>query len=472
MANKFNNFLGNNIPGSKGDLGSYQHAARLYVDDNFRLAPRVKFLYYVVFNINSNVAPDMQSRSNLELNYLVRSTDLPKFTIETELFNQYNKKVHTYKKINYMPVNMILHDDNDGTVNAFWALYNSYYFADRGNNSGPYGNISPPAYQSSTYDNKANWPFRYGLDNDSDFKEPFLHSVQLITISRQQFNSYLLCSPKITAWDHDNVAQDESAATINHRMTLVYDAVLYSNGYISEDDPAGWGVLHYDKVPSPLVTDEILKNGIEGVFDEGRLNNTLNSVVSSLSQPRQQFPYDTNYGNQIPFGYGSQSYYGQPYYPPLGGIPGVAFGLASGAIGGAINAGIGLLSSAFGNNSTGFSGGYNQSQSDTNTSGVASPTDPGGTKAESQATDAYSAIPGGGQDSPRELMSSKNSFTSENPDAGNLQGPAADNGNYGANDSEGQSTQDTNSQVEDAGNTSDSDSSSSGDYSEEYFADI
>ena len=39
------------------NLRDWQHAARLYVDDTYRLAPKPKFLHYAVFNINQNAIP-------------------------------------------------------------------------------------------------------------------------------------------------------------------------------------------------------------------------------------------------------------------------------------------------------------------------------------------------------------------------------------------------------------------------------
>ena len=56
MANLLKGFLDNVLKGAlnpKGNLADFAHASRLYVDDSFRLAPKQKFLYHVVFNINS-----------------------------------------------------------------------------------------------------------------------------------------------------------------------------------------------------------------------------------------------------------------------------------------------------------------------------------------------------------------------------------------------------------------------------------
>jgi hypothetical protein len=41
----------------KGNLGDFQHAARLFVDDNLRLAPKTKFNFYVVFTIDRAALP-------------------------------------------------------------------------------------------------------------------------------------------------------------------------------------------------------------------------------------------------------------------------------------------------------------------------------------------------------------------------------------------------------------------------------
>ena len=52
---KLNGFLDNFFNAAlnpRGNVGDFQHAQRLYVDDAFRLAPKVKFLYFVNFTFN------------------------------------------------------------------------------------------------------------------------------------------------------------------------------------------------------------------------------------------------------------------------------------------------------------------------------------------------------------------------------------------------------------------------------------
>lgn len=366
MANKFNKFLGQMATGffdPKGNLGDYQHAARLFVDDTFRLAPKNKFLFYVVFNVNPNALDDMsfEDRHLLELNYLVKTADLPKYTLKTETLNQYNRKTNVYTGIQYEPVSITLHDDNNGITNTLWALYYGYYFADRLNSSDPYSDVAPIAYERNAYYPKNYAPFRYGLDNDSD--EPFFNSIQLFTLSRQRFFSYLLANPKITKWDHDNVDQSAGGDILENKLTIAYDAVIYNSGVVQPDDPAGFAVLHYDQSPSPIVNEEILQNGIAGIFGDlfslnkfGSIGGALGSVVGSMAGIS---PY-TNYGNRMPYGYGQPSFYNpySPYSPySTSGFQQYGFGSYNsplGLTGTLAVAGVGLAANAIGNVIKGF----------------------------------------------------------------------------------------------------------------------
>jgi hypothetical protein len=323
MANKFQRFLGDMAVGflnPKGNMADYQHAARLYTDDTFRLAPKHKFLYYVVFNINPDALDNVgfKDRHKLELNYLVKSVDLPKYTLKTETLNQYNRKTSIYTAIQYEPVSLTLHDDNNGITNMLWALYYGYYIADRSNAANPDADTFPTAYMRNAYYPKSKMPYRYGLDNGSD--EPFFDSIQLFTLSRQRFFSYMLCNPKITKWDHDSVDQSDGRGILENKMTLAYDAVIYNSGVVQPDDPSGFAVLHYDNTPSPIVSAEILQNGMAGIFGDvfsinalnssaggllgGLVGGLINGITGGIS------PY-TNTGNQIPYGYGQPTFLNQ-----------------------------------------------------------------------------------------------------------------------------------------------------------------
>ena len=130
-----NNFLQGFTDGLPG-MKDFRHASRLYLDDNFRLAPKNKFLYHVVFDINDvAMAPAMgaallQNNEKIELNMLVKAIDLPKYNFNIDEKIQYNKKMYTALRIQYEPVNITFHDDHADTVNAFWKKYYEYTIAD------------------------------------------------------------------------------------------------------------------------------------------------------------------------------------------------------------------------------------------------------------------------------------------------------------------------------------------------------
>ena len=69
-----------NNTGGKG-LGDYKHAARVFVDGDFALAPRLKFQYHVQFSGKGCGA---------DLNVLVKSIDLPKFQVTKTCYTKHN----------------------------------------------------------------------------------------------------------------------------------------------------------------------------------------------------------------------------------------------------------------------------------------------------------------------------------------------------------------------------------------------
>jgi hypothetical protein len=271
MANKFTRFLKGVVQGitePKGNLGDFRHAARLYVDNTFALAPRTKFLYHVYFDINPEAlhAPQFKERHMEEAGLLVKTADLPKFNLDFVTKNQYNRKKLVYKMINYEPVTITMHDDNLGVINSMWALYFGYYSRDRHND--PTKAWSPDPY-STTQLNSA----RYGLDSDRK-QIPFFRSIQIFTMSRKRFNSYTLINPIITSWNHGSVDQSSNSGTMEGQMTLAYESVLYGTGEVAENSPKGFANLKYDKTPSPL---SIFGGGTSTLFGDG-------GVVAGASQ--------------------------------------------------------------------------------------------------------------------------------------------------------------------------------------------
>ena len=276
MANKFTRFLtgvGTGLTNPKGLVSNWQHATRLFIDDTYRLSPRTKFNYYVRFEIDKTAhkAPSFTARHGDEVGMLVKTADLPKYSFDSVVKNQYNRKRIIYKNINYEPVNITLHDDNAGIINALWAIYYGYYIADR--------QVPVSAYNDNKYrptktplDN-----FRYGMDNN--ISVGFFKSVSIYTMSRKRFLGYTLINPRIKAWNHGSV--DYSAnETLESTMTLEYEAVKYSAGNVSINNPKGFATLHYDLLPSPL---SVAGGGVATLAGPGGVLDGLESIFGDLA---------------------------------------------------------------------------------------------------------------------------------------------------------------------------------------------
>jgi hypothetical protein len=280
MANKFTRYLGNFAGGvlrgatnPKGIVGNWQHATRLFIDDTYRLSPRTKFLFYVNFEIDASAhkSPTFTNRHVNEVGLLVKSADLPKYNFDTVTKNQYNRKKIIYKQINYDPVNIALHDDSAGIVNALWAIYYGYYVADR--------QLPQTAFDETKYrglDDQRS-AFRYGLDNN--ISVPFFKSINIYTMSRRRFLGYTLVNPRIKSWNHGSVAYAEGD-TLESQMQIEYESVRYSAGNVSFNNPKGFATLHYDTVPSPL---SVAGGGVANLLGDGGVLDGLESIFGDVS---------------------------------------------------------------------------------------------------------------------------------------------------------------------------------------------
>ena len=257
----------------KGNLGDFRHASRTFVDDSFRLMPKQKFLFHVSFQINTNALKSLNFKyqHQNEINILVKSADLPKFTIVSETLNQYNRKKNIQTKIDYQPITVKFHDDNLGVTRQLWENYFSYYYADP---------ITSKVYSTYTRNAMLNSSFvraPYGLDNNSSL--PFFDSIVIYQMARKYWNSYTLVNPIITAWNHDSLDYTSNNPS-EQSMTLAYEAVHYGNGIVQPNSPTGFAVDHYDTVPSPI---SLAGGGTRSIFGPGGVLAGAESVFGSVS---------------------------------------------------------------------------------------------------------------------------------------------------------------------------------------------
>jgi hypothetical protein len=273
---------------SNVNLKDYQHAARLFVDDQFRLLPKTKFLYHVSFSINEAALKsiDLVQRHRNEINMLVKSVDLPNFTITTETLNQYNRKKNVVTGHKYTVANIKFHDDNMGLINQLWQNYYTYYFADSisAQTAGAYGRTATKNF------NYIKTP--YGFDNGSTL--PFFNSITIYQMARHEYVSYTLQNPIIASWNHGPLSSTEATAHDN-AATIMFEAVVYGNGKVTPDDPPGFGSEHYDQSPSPLsggAQPTASPSFVSNVNVQGNAQSFVNNLTTTINgyQNSQNIP--------------------------------------------------------------------------------------------------------------------------------------------------------------------------------------
>jgi hypothetical protein len=253
------------------NVRDYKHASRTFVDGNYRLAPKHKFLFHVVFQVNPGLGFSFSGSENLEASFLVKTVELPKYNFEIVEHNQYNRKRYHHNKINYSPCNITFHDDNSDVIRNLWYAYYAYY-----NNDPQYESSGTYGYKD-TYkpmmDNARQW----GLDRNT---KPFFTGIKIYSLYQKKYTEYWLVNPIIESFDHDNHDYSDSSGILEHRMSVRFETVKYKSGLVDGDSPQGFGTLHYDKAPSPLTP---AGGGTTSILGPGGLVDAVGSIGADLA---------------------------------------------------------------------------------------------------------------------------------------------------------------------------------------------
>jgi hypothetical protein len=275
VANIINNFL--NQLGGGTNLKDYKHATRLFVDSNYRLAPKYGFLFHVAFDLNPNLNR-LTNEAILEAGMLVKSAQLPKFTVDNKVYNAYNRPNIVQTKLKYDPITITFHDDSADVIRYFWWNYYQHYYRDSDHTPQTFN--QPSKYSDRQTQNWGYSPAAYS--NTEGSVERMLNSIRVYSMHQRKFTEYTLINPTITSFkfgDHENNANNN---TMEITMTVAYEAVLYSFGTIVPGQTVnGFAILHYDKTPSPLTPQG---GGTQSILGPGGLTSALDVVSNQLGQ--------------------------------------------------------------------------------------------------------------------------------------------------------------------------------------------
>ena len=292
--------------GAQG-LKDYAHASKTFRTNGYELAPRNKFLFHVYFNLNTTEIPTLSNifpgSAQAELGLLVKTIQLPTYSLETETLNQYNRKRIVQKRINYLPVTMTFHDDGGDLSRNLWYNYYSYYYKDPSqqygsapNQNGSIGAVqNEPGFAYGQRDIYANnrpvndWGYigegysqgAAGASggpggNQSTGKPAFFRDITIYGLDQHKWASYVLINPLVKEWKHDQYNYSEGGGVMENSMTVEYETVKYYAGAIggsrSDTNVKGFAdPAHYDNVRSSLArpgsTRSVLGQG--GLLDAG-----------------------------------------------------------------------------------------------------------------------------------------------------------------------------------------------------------
>ena len=277
-----NQYVSDAVSGFLGDsiLRDYTHASRTFTTNSYELKPRFKFLFHVSFTINYQEIPYLRGVfsndeiSNLSL--LVKTVDLPKYNVQTQTLNQYNRKRVVQTKVDYQPVTMTFHDDGGDNSRKLWYYYFSYYYADPNqrylgvnNTNGSIG-ASLNRQAGFGYNNRdiysdvmqvKDWGYsgeKWGDGtNLQSGKPPFFRDIRIYGMDQRKYAEYVLINPIISNWSHDQYDYSQGAGTMQHSMTINYETVKYYEGAIGSSRPdtnvEGFAdPTHYDTRLSPI----------------------------------------------------------------------------------------------------------------------------------------------------------------------------------------------------------------------------
>ena len=282
-------------------LRDYAHAPKFFRANSLEHVPRVKFLFHVYFNLNTNPQtgiPALQQslgEDQTRIGMLVKTVQLPQFTIATETLNQYNRKRVVQKKIDYNPVQVEMHDDGGDLIRNLWYNYFSYYYKDPNQ---PYNGIAATngaagvdssqaagfSYNSrDIYTNERtvnDWGYigeSYSDGTNSENGKPaFFRDITIYGFDQHKWVSYVLINPLISNWNHDTYDYSQDGGTMQNTMTIQYETVKYYSGAIGADRPdtnvVGFAdPSTYDQSLSPLSTrsQTSLVNGQGGNYPVG-----------------------------------------------------------------------------------------------------------------------------------------------------------------------------------------------------------
>jgi hypothetical protein len=309
----------------------FAHASKTFRTNGYENSPRLKFLFHVYFNLNTVGVPPLrtifQNGQQSTIGLLVKDIELPKFKIDHDVMNQYNRKRIVQKRINYDPINLTFHDDGGDLIRNMWYNYYSYYYKDPSQSYQGRPNLPSDTGINTAratgfdynvrdiYENNRavnDWGYigesYFDGSNAASGKQPFFKDITIYGFDQHRYAAYVLINPMIISWSHDQYDYSAGDGVMEHKVAIAYETVKYYNGEVGKERPdtnaAGFADPNaYDTRPSPISrpgsTGSVLGQG--GLLDagigvitdlqKGSLTGLLSAARTIGSASRQKYDF-------------------------------------------------------------------------------------------------------------------------------------------------------------------------------------
>jgi len=285
----------------------YTHASKIFRTNGYANSPRFKYLFHVYFNLNTAQLPQLRNLFSTPdvstIGLLVKTIDLPKYKLDVDTLNQYNRKRLVQKKINYDPISVKFHDDGGDLIRSMWYNYYSYYYKDPSqkyngvpNTNGTNGNLATQTngfdynqrdiYSNQRIANVNDWGYVGEAYNDGTNavggKPAFFTDITIYGFDQHKWSSYVLINPLITDWNHDVYDYSQDNGVMENSMTIAYETVKYYSGGIGSTPNTGVPGFaqynNYDQQKSSLSRP----GGTRSILGQGGLVDTGLGIISDL----------------------------------------------------------------------------------------------------------------------------------------------------------------------------------------------
>jgi len=195
--------------------------------------PFLKFQYFVRINYNGALKDFVEQyfgkKGGFEKNStFVKNVTMPSIGIESEVFNEYNRKRISQTKLKFDPVDIVFHDVLNGNCLRLWQMYYQYYFSDGKYDKSAETRDAPVNPEEIKFKD-----FGYNLDQVEDIRYLF-KSIEIFQLSGSgngetrggTFNKVTLYNPRIVDFKHDTLDYS-SSDLVEVKYSLEYEWAEY-----------------------------------------------------------------------------------------------------------------------------------------------------------------------------------------------------------------------------------------------------